>query len=89
MWRADLVVPSVVHLTVDHFAAVIHREGDRYLLEDPTFKNDAWVTAAALDAEASGYFLIPPSDLPKGWRSVEAGCSRLRGAPCPRDVGCR
>ena len=69
---ADLVVPSVVHLTVDHFAAVIRREGDRYLLEDPTFKNDAWVTAAALDAEASGYFLIPPSDLPKGWRPVEA-----------------
>jgi hypothetical protein len=29
---ADLVVPSVVHLTVDHFAAVIRREGDRYQL---------------------------------------------------------
>jgi hypothetical protein len=70
---ADLVVGSVVHLTLDHFAAVIRREGDRYLLEDPTFKNDAWVTAAALDAEASGYFLIPPGDLPNGWRP-----SRLR-----------
>ena len=41
---AGLVVPSVVHFTVEHFAAVIRREGDRYLLEDPTFRNDAWVT---------------------------------------------
>ena len=69
---ADLVVPSVVHFTVDHFAAVIRREGGRYLLEDPTFKNDAWVTRAALDAEASGYFLIPPGELPAGWRTVES-----------------
>ncbi len=69
---ADLVVPSVVHFTVDHFAAVLRREGGRYLLEDPTFRNDAWVTAAALDAEASGYFLIPPGELPQGWRAVES-----------------
>jgi RHS repeat-associated protein len=68
---ADLIVPSVVHFTVDHFAAVIRREGDRYLLEDPTFKNDAWVTQTALDAEASGYFLVPPGELPAGWRTVE------------------
>jgi RHS repeat-associated protein len=69
---AALVVPSVVHFTVDHYAAVMRREGGRYLLEDPTFKNDAWVTQAALDAEASGYFLIPPGELPAGWRAVEA-----------------
>jgi YD repeat-containing protein len=69
---ADLVVPSVVHFTVDHFAAVMRRDGGRYLLEDPTFKNDAWVTPAALDAEASGYLLIPPGELPAGWRTVEA-----------------
>jgi RHS repeat-associated protein len=67
---ADFIMPSVVHLAVDHFAALIRREGDRYLLEDPTFKNDAWVTKVALDAEASGYFLVPPGVLPSGWRSV-------------------
>jgi RHS repeat-associated protein len=86
---ADLVVPSVVHFTVDHFAAVIHREDDRYLLEDPTFKNDAWVTAAALDAEASGYFLIPQRELPNGWRPVEAAeAQRVWGrgnVPLPPD----
>jgi RHS repeat-associated protein len=69
---ADLVVPSVVHFTVDHFAAVIRCEGDRYLLEDPTFKNDAWVTREALDTEASGYFLVPYGELPPDWRDVKS-----------------
>jgi len=87
---ADLVVPSVVHLKVDHFAAVIRRPGDRYLFEDPTFKNDAWVTRAAVDAEASGYFLIPPGQLPEGWRPVGAaeagrvwGRGNVSGPPEP------
>ena len=86
---AELAVPSVAHLAVDHFAAVIRRQGGRYLLEDPTFKNDAWVTEAALDAEASGYFLIPPGELPAGWRAVEpAEASRVWGrgnVPNPPD----
>ena len=69
---ATFITPSVVHFKVDHFAAMIRRVGDRYLLEDPTFKNDAWVTVNALEAEASGYFLVPPRELPKGWRSVDA-----------------
>jgi RHS repeat-associated protein len=86
---ADLVVPSVVHFTVDHFAAVIRREGDRYLLEDPTFKNDAWVTREALDTEASGYFLVPRGELPPDWREVNgAEARRVRGrgnVPNPPD----
>jgi RHS repeat-associated protein len=86
---ADLVVPSVVHFTVDHFAAIMRLEGGRYLLEDPTFKNDAWVTRAALDAEASGYFLIPAGEPLEGWRPVEAAeAARVWGkgfAPNPPD----
>ena len=69
---AAFVVPSVVHLKVDHYAAMIRQEGDRYLLQDPTFGNDAWVTREALEAETSGYFLIPPGELAHGWRAVEA-----------------
>jgi RHS repeat-associated protein len=68
---AAFVVPSVVHFRVDHFAAIIRREGGRYLLQDPTFKNDARVTANALEDEASGYFLVPRGELPKGWRSID------------------
>lgn len=68
---AELVIPSVVHFKLDHFAAIIRYEGERYLLEDPTFKNDVWVTSKALETEASGYFLVPPEELPEGWRRVD------------------
>ncbi len=66
------VVPSVVHWKVGHYAALIRQEGDRYLVQDPTFRNDVWATRRALEAETSGYFLIPPGALPSGWRAVDA-----------------
>ncbi len=69
---AAFVVPSVVHLKVDHFAAITRQEGDRYLLQDSTFGNDVWVTREALEAETSGYFLVPAGELAHGWRAVEA-----------------
>jgi RHS repeat-associated protein len=69
---APFVVPSVVHWKVGHYAALIRQEGDRFLLQDPTFRNDVWATAEALDAESSGYFLLPPGNLPPGWRPVSA-----------------
>lgn len=69
---ADFVVPAVLHWRVDHYAAIVRQEGDRYLLQDPTFRNDVWATRQALEAETSGYFLIPAGPLPKGWRNVES-----------------
>ncbi|MEO7675667.1 MAG: hypothetical protein ABIV39_02755, partial [Verrucomicrobiota bacterium] len=69
---SPFVVPSVVHWKVGHYAALVRQEGDRYLLEDPTFGNTVWATRQALDAETSGYFLIPPGDLPRGWRTVDS-----------------
>lgn len=66
------VVPSVVHWKVGHYAGMIRQEGDRYLLQDPTFGNDVWASREALEAETSGYFLIPPGSLPRGWRAVDA-----------------
>jgi RHS repeat-associated protein len=68
----EFVVPSVVHWKVGHYAALVRQEGDRFLLEDPTFGNTVWATRQALEAESSGYFLIPPGALPGGWRSVAA-----------------
>ena len=68
---AEFVIPSVIHLKLNHFAAIIRCEGDRYLLQDPTFKNDVWVTGKALETEASEYFLVPAGELPEGWRRVE------------------
>ena len=64
------VVPSVVHWKVGHYAAIVRQVGDRYLVEDPTFGNTVWATKQALQAETSGYFLIPPGELPRGWRTV-------------------
>lgn len=68
----EFIIPSVVHWKADHYAALIRQEGDRYLLEDPTFGNTVWATKQALEAETSGYFLVPPGKLPPGWRSVDA-----------------
>lgn len=68
----DFIVPSVVHWKVGHYAAIVRQEGDRYLVEDPTFVNSVWATRQALEAGVSGYFLIPPGELPRGWRSVDA-----------------
>jgi RHS repeat-associated protein len=73
---AEVIVPSVVHWKVDHYAAITAREGDRYLVVDPTFRSSMWISREALDEEASGYFAISGGALPRGWRSVggiEAG----------------
>jgi RHS repeat-associated protein len=70
--RGSFIIPSVVHWKVGHYAAMVRQEGDKYLLEDPTFGNTVWATRQALEAETSGYFLVPPGELPRGWRSVDA-----------------
>ncbi|MGO9204457.1 MAG: RHS repeat-associated core domain-containing protein [Limisphaerales bacterium] len=70
---AAFIVPAVVHWKVGHYAALLRQEGDRYLLQDPTFRNDVWATKEALEAETSGYFLVPAGKLGAGWKPVEAG----------------
>ena len=69
---ADFIIPSVVHWKVGHYAALVRQEGDRFLLEDPTFGNTVWATRQALETETSGYFLIPHGNVPRGWRAVDA-----------------
>jgi RHS repeat-associated protein len=68
---AAFIVPAVVHWKVGHYAAMTKRDGHRFLLQDPTFGNDAWATTNALESETSGYFLIPSGPLPSGWRAVD------------------
>lgn len=51
---------AIVHWKVGHFAAIIGRKDGRIEVEDPVFPgNRLWITQAALDAEASGFFLVP------------------------------
>ncbi|HYG22075.1 MAG TPA: RHS repeat-associated core domain-containing protein [Verrucomicrobiae bacterium] len=64
-------VPSVVHWKAGHYAAIVRRDGDRYLLNDLTFGTELWASRKALEDESSGYFLVPPGDLQSGWRVVD------------------
>ena len=57
-------VPSVVHWKVGHFAAILRQAGGRFLVKDPVLGQDGlWIPKAALDAEASGYFLASARDV--------------------------
>jgi RHS repeat-associated protein len=67
---AVLILPSVIHWKVGHYAALLKKENGSYLTEDPTFENEIWHTPQALEAEASGYFLVPAGPLPSGWSPV-------------------
>ena len=69
---AALLLPAVVNWKVGHYAALLREENGQYLLQDPTFQNDTWATRRVLEAETSGYFLVPAGDLPPGWRAVFA-----------------
>jgi len=65
---AAVLYPSLVHWKAGHYAAISKKIDDSYLVQDPTFGQDTLVTAYTLDAEASGYFLVPKGPLPAGWR---------------------
>jgi hypothetical protein len=65
-------IPSLVHWKVGHYSAITRMANWRYRVEDPAFPGSGlWVTEAALDSEASGYFLAPAkAQKLAGWRSV-------------------
>jgi RHS repeat-associated protein len=68
-------VPSVINWANHHYAAITAKQGNVYLISDPTFgqAGGAAVTAKAIDAESSGYFLVPEkavTDKSK-WRTLD------------------
>ncbi|MCI0410140.1 MAG: cysteine peptidase family C39 domain-containing protein, partial [Acidobacteria bacterium] len=69
---AEIIVPSVVHLKANHFAAVVEKRGNRFRLDDPLLGGEVWMTRQALEEEGSGYFLVSPGPLGSGWRTVGA-----------------
>lgn len=95
----EVPVPSVVHLDVGHFAAVLARDGDRFLVKDAVLGRDHWVSRSVLNTESSGYFLVPESDaLMAAWQpATPAEARRVVGAgntsqpmppPRPSDDSC-
>ncbi len=69
---ASLIVPSIMHWTLDHFGALTERNGELITIKDPTFgaNNTLCVTEKTLNEESDGYFLVPAGPLPKGWKKV-------------------
>jgi RHS repeat-associated protein len=66
-------IPAVIHLTSDHFAAVLRHEGHRYLVRDAMEPSgDSWILDTALAEEASGAALVPAGAIPDGWRAMTA-----------------
>lgn len=68
---------AIVHWKVGHFAAIIGHANGRIHVADPVFPGEElWITPAAMDAEASGYMLVPIDNDIKSWRAAsdqEAG----------------
>lgn len=69
---ASVIVPSIIHWKVGHFAAITAENHGRYQIKDPTFGMDSnfWLLPEAIDAESDGYFLVPAGPLPDGWQQV-------------------
>lgn len=64
-------LPAVVHWKVNHYAAIVGEDGERYHLKDPTFGRDLWISKSALEAETSNYFVIPAQAAKQpGWHTV-------------------
>ncbi len=78
-----LILPAVVHWKSNHYAAILEEKDGRFHVKDPTFLTDFWISAKALEDEASGYFLVPSEaiavQLPDGWRSAEAAATGIAG----------
>jgi RHS repeat-associated protein len=96
-WRpkgSALVVPSILHLRLDHYAAIVAKDEARglYLMDDPFMLGQVWLSEEALSEDASGYALIAAGALPEGWREVRESEGRVVVGRCilvpaPTDEG--
>lgn len=69
-------VPSVFHLRCGHYAAIIKQSGGRYLMKDPTFGTEVWVSPRAIEDESSGFFIIPDQVNEGKYESVSQSLAR-------------
>lgn len=73
-------VPSLIHWKESHFAAILEETNGRYRVKDPTFGSDLWISRNAINAEASGYFLVVAENGGGPWRDVRtADVRHIRG----------
>lgn len=69
---AQVIVPSIMHWKLGHFAALTREFNGRYRVQDPTFdmSGSFWIRLPVIEAESDGYFLVPSGELPAGWTKV-------------------
>ena len=74
--EGQIVVPSLIRWQLSHFAAIIDEANGYYLVMDPGYDGGRWLSAGTINAEASGYFLVRPDQVPGGWRRLSEAESR-------------
>ena len=80
---SELVVPSLIHWKLNHYAAIVGRQGNSYRVVDPTFGDPRWISGEVINAEASGYFMMAAASKPFNWLEVtehEASLVHGKGA---------
>ncbi len=91
---AEVPTPALIHWKAGHFAALLRQQGDRFLVRDPTFGSETWISKGAIDEEASGAFLVPKAALDHGWKAMtSADAATVWGkgvphGPDPQKQGC-
>lgn len=67
---ASIPTPAIMHLATGHYSTLLTEADGKYLLIDRPMQFQGWVSPEALEAQASGCFLIPSGPLPQGWQPV-------------------
>jgi hypothetical protein len=76
----ELPVPSIVHWRQEHYGAIVGRDGGFVLVYDTLYHAVRHFAPADINAEASGTFLVPQDQVPKGWRlATDAEARSLPG----------
>lgn len=84
--NVQLPVPSVIHWRQEHYAAIVGTRGNLYEVTDPSGLGLLWLTADEINAEASGYFLVPKDQVPVNFgfpSEAEAALVFGRASSCP------
>ncbi len=91
-------VPAVVHWSQSHYGALLEYDSaiDFYKVVDPTFGEPRWISASNLNAEASGYFMVPTNQVHGSWSlATTQDCAAVWGRGFPygindrQDKGCK
>ncbi|HEY5911514.1 MAG TPA: RHS repeat-associated core domain-containing protein [Verrucomicrobiae bacterium] len=82
--QAELVVPSIIHWKLNHYAVVMDKSAERTLVLDPSFNGELWMDVETIEAEASGVFIVPAGKAPSSWpRLTPTECAAIFGKGYP------